>query len=193
LSLPSLADILIVIILILPGFVAFVIFKKIGIREKRLSDFEATIWSVFLSLFIYAIFSYITGLSNIDLIRDNIFMPNNLLLIHGLAILIGGLGGGLARLFFRRSIKAGTCWDHCIKSAAKLGTYVLIYTTDGNEYKGELWWAGISEAPKEIVLRKPKLILRDPEWNIINEIEVGPVILFNEKDVSRIVFLKDIT
>jgi len=187
-----LLDIFLVILLIIPGFIAFMLFKKLGIREKRISDFETTVWSIFLSLFIYVFFSYITGISDIDSIRDNIFMPNNMLLITGLAILVGVIGGFSARWLFRKGIMAGTCWDACFRSAAQVGTYILIYTTDGKEYKGELWLAGLSESPKEIVIRKPKVILRDSNWRIIDEIEMGSVILFNEKNISRVVFLKDI-
>lgn len=191
-TLPSLLDIFLVIILIIPGFIAFMLFKKLGIRENQISDFETTVWSIFLSLFIYTFFTYITGLSDIDSIRDKIFMPDNMLLIIGLAILMGVIGGFSARLLFRKSIKAGTCWDRCFRSAAQVGTYILLYTTDGKEYKGELYWAGLSKSPKEIVIRKPKVILRDSKWRIIDEIEMGSVILFNEKDISRVVFLKDI-
>lgn len=191
-ALPSLADILLVVVLLVPGFVAFILFKKIGIREKQPSDFEATIWSLFVSLVIYAVFGFITGLSNIDVIRDNIFIPFNIALIFGLAILFGGSFGILARLLFRRGYQTGDCWEACIKSAARQGSYVLVYTADGKEYKGELWLGGVSEAPKEIVLRNPKVVLRDSNWNITDEFGTGSAIFFNENDIRRIVFLKDI-
>lgn len=192
-ALPSLADILLVVVLLVPGFVAFSLFKKIGIREKQPSDFETTIWSLFASLAIYAVFSYITGLSDIDLIRDNVFIPSNIALIYGLAVAVGGVFGFLARKFFRRGYQAGTCWEACIKSAAQQGSYLLVYTPDGKEYKGELWLGGVSEAAKEIALKNPKVILRNSNWDIVNEFEIGSVIFFNERDIRRIVFLKDIT
>lgn len=70
-ELPSLADILIVIILIIPGFITFYIITKISVIEQKFSDFETTIWSIFLSLFIYIPFSFLIGVSSIDAIRDD--------------------------------------------------------------------------------------------------------------------------
>jgi len=192
LVLPSLADVLLVVVLVVPGFVSYILFKKVAMKEKRTTDFEATIWSLATSLVVYAIFAYITGLYNIDLIRDNILVPNNILLIFGLALVFGGSFGILARVLFRRGYHSGDCWEECAKAAASIGSFVLIYTSDGKEYKGELMRAGISEAPREIVLKEPKMIFRDSKGFVVNEFNVGTTMLFNEKDILRVAFLKKI-
>lgn len=191
-ALPSLEDIVFIIVLIVPGFFAFILFKKIGMRERQVSEFESTIWSLFASLAIYAVFGYFTGIFNLDSIRENILNPINIASIFVLAIAFGGGFGLIARLMFRRGFKAGDCWETCIKAAAKQGSYVLVYTSNNEEYKGELLIGSISEAPKEIVIKNPKLILRNPDFTIRNEIELGNSMIFNESDIRRIVFLKEI-
>lgn len=192
-ALPSLADILLVVVLLVPGFVAFILFKKIAMREKQPTDFEATVWSLSISLAIYALFGYVTGLNNIDLIRDNIFIPYYIALIFGFAFAFGGVSGGVARYFFRRGYQSGDCWNACLKSAANKGTYILIFTSDGKEYKGELRRAGASEAPKEIVINHPKMIVRDSDCDVREELQMGETMLFNETDIKRVVFLKEVS
>jgi len=192
LVLPSLADIVLVVVLLVPGFLTVILFKKIAMREKKLTDFEATIWSLVTSLVIYAIFGHITGLQNIDSIRENILVPGNIGLIFALAVSFGGGLGILSRALFRRGYRSGDCWEACLKSAAAKGSHLLVYTVDGKEYMGELCLGGISEAPKEIVLRNPKVILRDSKGFVLDNYEVGNNILFKENDVLRVAFLKEI-
>lgn len=191
-ALPSLEDVVFIIVLLVPGFFAFMLFKKIGIREKQVSEFESTVWSLFASLAIYAIFGYFTGLFNLDSIRENILNPTNIASIFGLALVLGGGLGLAARLLFRQGYKAGDCWEACVKAAADKGSYVLVYTSNGEEYKGELLLGSVAEAPKEIVIKNPKLIVRDSDWRVKTEFEIGKAMVFNESDIRRIVFLKDI-
>jgi len=192
LALPSLEDIVFILILLTPGFFAFMLFKKIGIREKQVSEFESTIWSLFFSLTIYMIFGYFNGLVNLESIIDNILLPINVAWIFGLAIAIGGGLGVVARRIFRRGYKSGDCWEACIKAVSNKGSYILVYTSNNEEYKGELFLGGVSEAPKEIVIRNPKLIVRDLDQRVKTEFKIGETMLFNEDDIRRIIFLKEI-
>jgi len=68
--------------------------------------------------------------------------------------------------------------------------YVLVYTQNGLEYKGELHYANGKETSKEMTIRKPKLILRDKKWKVLREIKMGKEILFTEKDIQRVVFFE---
>ncbi len=191
-ALPSLEDVVFVIVLLIPGFLAFMLFKKIGIRERQVSDFESTIWSLFASLTIYAVIGYFVGFLNLESIRENILNPVNIASIFGLAILLGGGLGLVARLLFRRGYQAGDCWEACIKAAGKKGSYVLVYTSNNEEYKGELVLGGVSAAAREIVIRNPKLIARNPDLTVKTQFEIGKTIIFNESDIRRIVFLNEI-
>lgn len=160
--------------------------------ETKVSEFESIIWSLFASLGIYAVFGYFTGLFNLDLIRTNILNPINIASVFGLAVAFGGGFGLLSRLLFKQGLKAGDCWEACIKAAANSGSYVLVYTSANQEYKGEMLFGSVSEAPKEIVIKNPKLILRDENLKVKSELQVGNVMIFRENDIRRIAFLKEI-
>jgi len=192
-NLPSLADILFIIVLLVPGFISFNIFKKIALRQQKMTDFETTIYSLFASLLIFAIFGQITGIYNIDTIKENIFKPDNLTIILLLSTIPSAFLGYISRKKFRYGYLEGDCWKKCFEATRKNGSYVLIYTSDEKEYKGELCIMGVEEAKKDIVLNHPKIILRNTKFEILNEVENGEVILFNEKDIRRIVFLNKIT
>jgi hypothetical protein len=191
-ALPALEDVVFIIVLLVPGFFALVLFKKIGMREKQMSDYESTIWSLFASLGIYAVFGYFTGMFNLNSVRDNILNPFNIASVFSLAIAFGGGFGLLARLMFRQRYVSGDCWEKCMKAAASMGSYLLVYTSSNEEYKGELLFGSVSEAQKEIVIRNPKRISRDSDLGIKAELKMGRTMLFNERDIRRIVFLKDI-
>ena len=99
----------------------------------------------------------------------------------------------MARRLFRWRISKGDCWEKCFAATTKCGSYALVYTTDGKEYKGEVCLAGIGEdSPKEVVLNNPIIILRDEKFKILDEVENGKVMLFNVSDIRRIAFLNDI-
>lgn len=191
-ALPSLADVIFVIVLLVPGFIALTIFRWLAILEKKLSEYLLILWSLFFSLFIYAIFSWLTGISNIDSIRDNILLPENLVKILSLGLAFGIIPGIIVRLAFRRHFVRGDCWEASMKQASKKGCWVIVYTNDEREYKGHLHYSGGGDSPREISIRSPKLILRDNKFKVLKEVKVGKEIFFQEKDVQRIVFFKEV-
>ena len=191
-ALPSLADVVMVIVLLLPGFVSLVLFKWISVIERKFSDFETVVWSLFISLFIYAVFSATTGISDVDSIRDGIFLPNNLIIVLGLSLIFGFLPGAIVRYGFRKRVVRGDCWDVCMTRAeSKKNPWVIVYTENGLEYKGRLHIYGTKgEYPRELVIEKPKLIQRNSEGKVLKETKMGSEILFLQKDIRRIVFLQ---
>jgi len=191
-ALPSLADVIFVIVLLVPGFIALTIFRWLAILEKKLSEYLLVLWSLFFSLFIYAIFSWLTGISNIDSIRDNILLPENLVKILSLGLAFGIIPGMIVRLTFRRHFVRGDCWEASMKQASKKGCWVIVYTNDGREYKGYLHYSGGGDSPREISIRSPKLILRDNKFKVLKEVEMGKEIFFQEKDLQRIMFFKEV-
>lgn len=191
-ELPSLADILIVIILIIPGFVTFYIIKKISVIEKNFSDFETTIWSIFLSLFIYIPFSFLIGVNSIDAIRDTILSPKPLSYLIVLAILFGFIFGAFVKYVLLRGVVGypGSCWDIAFGKVQEKGAYVLVYTDNNLEFKGKASYTGKEDLPRELIIKDPKLILRDDKMNVVEEKEWGKEILFTEDDIKRVVFLE---
>jgi hypothetical protein len=91
--LPSLADALIVIVLLIPGFIAFWVTKRVGKFNRPLTEFETSVWSFVFSAVILFIFTLVTNLSDLDKIRQEFFDPK----IFGVLFVITGiigLGGG---------------------------------------------------------------------------------------------------
>lgn len=193
-ALPSLVDVVTVIVLLLPGFVSLVLFKWVSIVERKFSDFETVIWSLFLSLFVYSVFSAITGINNVDNMRDAIFLPINLFTILGLSLIFGILPGAIVRYGLRERVVRGDCWDVCMSRAEnKKHLWAIVYTENGLEYKGRLHIYGIEgEHNRELVIEEPKLIKRDNNGKVLNEIQVGREILFLQNDIKRIAFLEDL-
>jgi len=70
----SFADLIIVVILLIPGFVSFEIIRKPAIVKREFSELEITLWSLLLSLVVYIPFSLVVG-RYLDQIRDSIFAP----------------------------------------------------------------------------------------------------------------------
>lgn len=191
--LPSLADILLVIVLVIPGFVAFYIIKKISVIERKFSDFETTIWSVFLSLGIFIPFSFIINVNSIDATRDMILTPKPLSYLIILAILFG-IAIGLVIKYIILGGKVGYpggCWELAYKKIRdKGGAYVIVYTDNNLEFKGKVRYSGKEDDPRELIIKDPKLILRDDKMNVVEEKDWGNEILFTEDDIKRVVFLK---
>lgn len=193
-ALPSLSDVVFVMVLLIPGFISFVLIRWIAIFESELSDSRLVIWSLFLSLVIYGVFGWFTGMTEFDTIRDNMLVPQNLLGILVLSFLIGTIPGLIIRGAFRKNIARGDSWQASMKIASKLvkAPWVMIHTMDGHEYKGTLHYTGGKGFPKEVSIRKPKQIFRDSDGYLLEEVEIGKEMLFSEKDVARIAFFEEV-
>ena len=86
-SLPSLTGVVTVAALIIPGFYAFLVVKKlVPSKKKKFSDYETTIYSLMYSLPILATYCVVTGVSGIDNIAAGVFDVWNLALLFGLAL-----------------------------------------------------------------------------------------------------------
>lgn len=190
--LPSLADAVLVITLLLPGFISLVLFRRISVIQKKMSDFELVIWSLFVSVLIYSVFSLFTGITNLDSLRDKFLFSENLAFLFGLSLIFGTIPGLIVKKGFRRNVVMGSCWTLSLKNASKRISWVLVYTQDECEYKGQLHYSGGEETPHGITIRKPRLILRDDNWKVTKEIKMGEEILFGETDIKRIVFFKKV-
>lgn len=195
--LPSLADVVLVVTFLFPGFLSLALFRRIAILERKISELEIIVWSLVISMLIYTVFSFYSGIRDIDGLRDTILFSENLLVILGISLAFGIFPGLLVKYAWRRNVYIGSCWTRTLFDRApkvaiekKSPMYVLVYTQNGLEYKGELHYASGKETSKEMTIRKPKLILRDKKWKVLREIKMGKEILFTEKDIQRVVFFE---
>lgn len=186
-------DVVFVVVILVPGFVALMILRWLTYSERKVSDYELVVGSLFFSLFIFTLFSYMNGITNIDDITQNMFSLKYIVEIMGMGLAIGVVPGLIIRLYYRRKkYVEGPTWQASLKMAGKDGCWIIVHTTDGSEYKGILHYYGGKNMPNEISIRKPKLILRDEDSFVKNEFPFGEEILFTEKDIKRIVFFKEV-
>ena len=179
--------------MLVPGFVAFVIFRRIAAVEQRFSDFETTVWSLFVTLAIYSLYGALIGVSTIDDLGTYVSQPIHLGEL--LALTVGGTAviAAVIKVTFRKNVQIGDCWDIFRLKPAAEGAWLIVYTVDGLEYKGTLHTVGWGRSKRELVLREPKLIVRDKRnWKILDEIEYGRQMLFTEPDIRRVAFLTDL-
>ncbi len=191
LVLPSLTEIIIVIILIIPGFIFSWLFRRITAIGGKFSEFEITIWSLISTLPIYIIFSLITGIQNIETLEENIFSPSYLFLLSSLPVLLGLFLGFIIKKTIRKEFVYGDCWHGSLNKLISRGGYLIVITKDGKEYIGKLHSFGEDDT-KELVLRDPEQIIRNKKMKVISKFKVGREILFLKNDISRILFFNEI-
>ena len=191
-SLPSLLDIVTVVILVVPGFLSFVILKwSFPTRRKKFSDFELTIYSLLFMLPIIMCYSLVTGIRDIDSIRDSVFQPGNLLILLGLSLGCGLVPSLITKAWTWGKYRTGECWD-VFWDALRPGGYVLVFTEDGHEYKGWIQYSDSSEDKTELILGDPKLVIRNANHKVQKEIAMGEALFFTQKDIRRVVSLKPV-
>jgi len=179
---------------------AVYIASKLTYFEKPASVFEYTLWSLFSSILIYVAFIYLKGITNYDSLSGIVFQSETILLIVIAAVFEGIIIACLHRLdplkYLRRAIHwrakaiyspTKHVWDEELKRNAP--SWVLVYTKNGLEYKGVAVTWTVGDTPKELLIGRPKLIIRDKQWRVINEVVMGDSILFLEDDIARVVRL----
>jgi hypothetical protein len=186
--LPSLEDVVFIIVLVLPGFVALTLLRWIAIFESKLSDLILVIGSLLMSIMIYGFFGLVTGELNFSTIRDSMILPQNILLIFGTSVLFGLIPGIALKLIFRGGIVRGDSWEVCMRQASKIGTWVIVYTEDGKEYLGTLHYSGGKGFAKEVSIRIPTQIFRNESGFLVDQVEIGEEMLFSAENISRIAF-----
>ena len=174
--------------MIVPGFVCFFAFRGLAAWDKKFSDFEIIVWSVFISLMIYSFYGSVTGITSIDALASSVFQPAYLVTLI-LAVLISSLIGLIVKVGFRRTVEVGDVWDAFCGRHVADSDWVTVYTKDGLEYKGRLSSYGFGESKKEIAMSSPKLILRDKTGKATRETCSGQEMMFTEGDVLRIAAL----
>ena len=174
--------------LIVPGFVCFFVFRRVTAWDRKFSDFETIVWSVFISLIMYSFYGWVAGIGSIDALSGSIFQPIYLATLI-VAVILSAIIGSLVKMGFRKTVEAGDVWDGFCKDHVAVADWIMVYTQDGLEYKGRLASYGFGESKKEINMIDPKLILRDRTGKAAREIPCGQGMVFTEGDIRRIAAL----
>jgi hypothetical protein len=188
-ELPSLADALILVVLIVPGFVTVKIFAWITAFDRKLSDFDMTVLSFIASLIVCLPFSYLTSLDSIDKIRDAVLMPQTIGLLLFLSLLIGFVPGLLVKMALRRRYFYGGLWNSIADQIPETDVFVSVHTVLGEEIMGRLHSVGTGDSPKDVRLVDPVMIIRDKGQKATKKMRLGREMFISEKSIQSIVFL----
>lgn len=193
-------EIIVTLVFILPGFLAILLAGKLTYLRKPESVFEHTLWSLTSSIVIFAGFIWVRGIADYESLIAIVFQPDTVLALLLLASLEGIALAILFRFdplqYLRRIVQVKSklkfsptqyVWDG--EMARNSPSWIIVYTKTGLEYKGVLVEWTIGETPKELLIANPKLILRDENWHVLDEIEMGDSAIFLEGDIGRIVHL----
>ena len=191
-ELPSLSDLFFITIFVIPGFVSFSLFKRISKWDATLTETEALFYSLFFSIVIYACFVNIPSNSiQIETVEQDLLRNTNLLELVIITIILGTLPSYIISKTIRKDVLSDDCWELSFKNASKNGSWIIVYTNDGEEYLGKLHYNSGSTQPRELTIREPSKIIRNKEGEY-ETMEWGEEILFQEKDIKRVVFISEV-
>lgn len=190
-SIPSLADAILVFVLLVPGFIAFWLARKVGLFGSKATDFNVTIWSFCFSGIILFPFTLITGLTDLDKIREHFFDPVNYSLLFALTAAIGIGFGAIYKKLFSQNRVTGDPWIIAVNHYALTGSWVKIITKTGEEYTGKYRYASEEDEERSMLINEPSQVIRDKDGTIISTYEIGKELLFTEGDIARVFFFKD--
>lgn len=181
-NIPDLSNVVYIIFLIIPGFISLMIIQYIAIFEKKKSDFEITIWSLFVSSALLALFSRILNIRSFIDLQNYIFYFDNLLVINILGISIGFIIGIIIKLFFKPGILRGSPWNSVFDESAEKGAWVLVQAKTGIEILGKVIRTSVSPSDREIALTEAKKVVNGMDLE-----ELDGSVLINGKDINMIV------
>ncbi len=194
-ALPVSSDLFFIMLLILPGYFSLQIFRWLAYFKRKLSDAEILYSSLTFSIFIYIILGYFFQVNEFEAIKAKILVPQKSLILVSITILLGLIPGLIIRIIRRyQGYIPGDSWNAVMEKAGRLktGSWLTVYTNDGKEYNGLLHFYVVKEERRELSIRKPMMIIRDCDYNVTYELEIGKELYFRENDINRIAFFEEV-
>jgi len=192
LNLPSLDDIIFILFLIIPGYISLKIVIKISGIKREISEYDLLFSSIIISGIIYSITGIILNKLNYDELKSTIIQPVGIAYILSVTFFIGIIFG-LTFYGWRiiNNYVPNDSWTSVIEKYDKKydDPWVIIYTKDGKEYKGIINYFAIEKEKKSLTISTPKIIFRDDNFVLIDELLLGDEMYFSNKDILRILFL----
>ena len=184
-------EIIIAAILILPGFISLNIIRKISIHEGKIPAQEYYLWSSFLSIITFIIFSFLKDIDSIQEVENLVLNYETILPLYSISIILGLIGGFSFKYFVHGDLKVlpEQVWSITLKRLNQdKGEFITIFTSDNSEFSGSIRiYSTREDSPKEILIEDPIQIIRNENMEVISEIEWGKEILFTEGDIKRII------
>ena len=184
----TIAEVYVLIILIMPGFITFNIAKRAVFSTIKTSQFEITMWSLIVSIFDLMIFKVIRPFETFEELQSSILSGTNVYLLVGISIVVGVLFY-LYRLFSKTQINDNP-WSLISKKIKFNDNLVTIFTKDGLEIRGYLSCFGDVKNEKDIIIEKPMQVIRNQKMKASSEISCGKTMIIKESNICRVAFDK---
>jgi hypothetical protein len=193
----SAEELIVALILIVPGFISVNCAIHLFGTSRKFSEFEKSSWSLFLSFIVDALFLWHHNLDTIEEIRGFgiLFLElGNIIELFLISIIVGFLCAiflrvGVVNLFHRtiwlfseRKNYVQSPWEISLRNADW-----IIVTSDKIEYFGWLAAYSTHEQKREIVLGDPEIIVRDQKGNKSDEIPCGRQLIIPEERIAKVV------
>lgn len=178
----------------MPGYLAFYLLRWLSFLERKWSDRDILYLSLIFSVVIYSLTGYLFHVQDFNEIKNIILNPGQACVLLGITFSLGLFPGLIARWWLsKNAIYPGNVWETVLDATRKDAedTWLLVYTIDGKEYKGTLSYYDAGEEPNALSIRRPIQIIRDENYFVKEEFNVGKEIIFKDKDISRIVLFKE--
>ena len=188
-SLGSLTDVWVLIMLIIPGFITFRLLLWAAVYKNKFDQFTTIIYSLICSLIVFLPIAYLHELESLQHMSTQIIEPTVILQMMGFSSLFGIVPGFILKYTIRNHYRRGSAWDEFASEFALVKDthhYVTIYTKDNKEYIGWIKRMSIGkEEKRDIVLADPQFVKRmsgvTPELK-----NMGYELLFPEDSIKRI-------
>ena len=190
-SLLTFDDIGFLIAFILPGYVTLAIYQKISLAEPIEKEMDKIVLSLIFSTFLYLPYVFLKQIWTIEEVKKDVFIFSNYLTILVYATIIGSVSGIATRFFFRKDVIEGKAWNDFFKTMPEEGAWISVKTTKGNEYIGKLYKSSILPRYKtqgSVILREPKLVIRDSDGAILNLQDLGTSSLHIDSEIETVIF-----
>ena len=189
-NIPDFSNIVYIVFLLTPGFVSLMLIQYIAMFERKLSDFEITVWSLFMSSIILIMFNFLLGINSFIDMMNYMFYFDRLFIFNVIGICIGVIAGFIIKIRFRKRILSGSPWDNSFDNVVK-GAWILIKMKTGEEILGKILRSSRGPSEREVLLTEPKFIKRKND-DIPPELkEIDGNVLINGKDMNLTIFYKE--
>ncbi len=179
-------EIWLLIILILPGFLAIRLFAYITIQQFKLDNYTILASSLIISLvfviplFGDKLFDYESLLFDFKSDQSSTFV--SIFLLYVGAILFSAIIGIIIKYTKRKNYVRSSPWDTFANEY--LGMFVIIHTSDTKKYYGWIKRMSVKDDEnRSLALGDPQLLIKDKEPKII-----GKEILLLEHSIIKIIF-----
>ena len=182
-------------ILIIPGYLAVSVLRYLGSLESTWTDQDKLYYGVGFSVVIYFFVAWFLGAKDFEVLKSALFSVPVFWLVVAAFLILGVVPGLCIKMYIEeKGINPRDVWSRTLNSAGELeeGCWVLVYTSDGKEFKGSLKYFDTGNDANSITIINPRQVIRNDKYEVINEFPLTEEILFTKENISRIAFFTEV-